>query len=103
MRGHSVAGTSYRSHAAPSGSHASHYQPRAPNGVDMASTRPPLTASTGRSARYNTAGTRVTAFRDGMAVHGRYRQPSPICAAPIQRIVCAEDEVDYSRARSASN
>jgi formamidopyrimidine-DNA glycosylase len=38
---------------------------------------------------------RVTAFRDGMAVHGRYRQPCPTCAAPIQRIVYAENECNY--------
>jgi len=38
---------------------------------------------------------RVTAFREGMAVHGRYRQPCPRCAAPIQRIVYAEHETNY--------
>jgi len=37
----------------------------------------------------------VTAFRDGMAVHGRYRQPCPLCGTAIQRIVRAENEVDY--------
>jgi formamidopyrimidine-DNA glycosylase len=37
----------------------------------------------------------VTAFRDGMAVHGRYRQPCPVCATPVQRIVHAENETDY--------
>ncbi len=37
----------------------------------------------------------VTAFRDGMAVHGRYRQPCPACAAPVQRIVHAENESNY--------
>jgi formamidopyrimidine-DNA glycosylase len=37
----------------------------------------------------------VTAFRDGMAVHGRYRQPCPDCAAPVQRIVYAENETNY--------
>jgi formamidopyrimidine-DNA glycosylase len=30
---------------------------------------------------------KVTAFRDGMAVHGRFGQPCPVCAAPVQRIV----------------
>jgi formamidopyrimidine-DNA glycosylase len=30
-----------------------------------------------------------------MAVHGRYRQPCPDCGDPIQRIVYAEDEVNY--------
>jgi formamidopyrimidine-DNA glycosylase len=37
----------------------------------------------------------VTAFRDGMAVHGRYRQPCPTCGAPVQRIVHAENETNY--------
>ena len=31
----------------------------------------------------------VTAFREGMAVHGRYRKPCPVCGAPVQRIVYA--------------
>jgi len=39
--------------------------------------------------------TKVTAFRDGMAVHGRYRQPCPRCAAPIQRIVRGQSEINY--------
>ena len=38
---------------------------------------------------------KVTAFRDGMAVHGRYRKPCPECGAPVQRIVYAENETDY--------
>jgi formamidopyrimidine-DNA glycosylase len=38
---------------------------------------------------------KVTAFRDGMAVHGRYRQPCPVCGAPVQRIVYAENETNY--------
>jgi formamidopyrimidine-DNA glycosylase len=33
---------------------------------------------------------RVTAFREGMAVHGRYRQPCPACGAPVQRIMYAD-------------
>jgi len=37
----------------------------------------------------------VTAFREGMAVHGRYRQPCPDCGAPVQRIVYADNEVNY--------
>jgi formamidopyrimidine-DNA glycosylase len=37
----------------------------------------------------------VTAFREGMAVHGRHRQPCPVCATPVQRIVHAENETDY--------
>lgn len=38
---------------------------------------------------------RVTAFRDGMAVHGRYRLPCPVCAAPVQRIRYADNECNY--------
>jgi len=38
---------------------------------------------------------RVTAFREGMAVHGRYRQPCPVCGTPVQRIVYAENECNY--------
>ncbi len=37
----------------------------------------------------------VTAFRDGMAVHGRFRAPCPDCGAPVQRIVYAENETNY--------
>jgi formamidopyrimidine-DNA glycosylase len=39
--------------------------------------------------------TGVTAFRAGMAVHGRYRQPCPECGAPIQRIRYASHETCY--------
>jgi formamidopyrimidine-DNA glycosylase len=38
---------------------------------------------------------RVTAFREGMAVHGRYRQPCPVCGSPVQRIAFAENETNY--------
>ncbi len=38
---------------------------------------------------------RVTAFHEAMAVHGRYRQPCPVCAAPVQRIQYAENESNY--------
>ena len=38
---------------------------------------------------------RVTAFREGMAVHGRFRQPCPACGAPVQRIAYAENEANY--------
>jgi formamidopyrimidine-DNA glycosylase len=38
---------------------------------------------------------KVTAFRSGMAVHGRYREPCPACGAPVQRIVRAASEVNY--------
>ena len=37
----------------------------------------------------------VTAFRPEMAVHGRFGQPCPVCAAPVQRIVYAENECNY--------
>ena len=38
---------------------------------------------------------KVTAFRPEMAVHGRYGQPCPVCGAPVQRIVYAENECNY--------
>jgi formamidopyrimidine-DNA glycosylase len=38
---------------------------------------------------------KVTAFRPGMAVHGRFGQPCPVCEAPIQRIVHADNETNY--------
>ncbi len=38
---------------------------------------------------------KVTAFREGMAVHGRYKQPCPECGTPVQRIVYAENETNY--------
>jgi formamidopyrimidine-DNA glycosylase len=38
---------------------------------------------------------KVTAFRAGMAVHGRHRKPCPVCGAPIQRIVYASNETNY--------
>ena len=41
---------------------------------------------------------KVTAFRDGMAVHGRYGQPCPRCGAPVQRIVYARNEANYCAA-----
>jgi formamidopyrimidine-DNA glycosylase len=37
----------------------------------------------------------VTAFREGMAVHGRHGLPCPACGAPVQRIVYAENECNY--------
>lgn len=37
----------------------------------------------------------VTAFHEAMAVHGRYGKPCPVCAAPVQRIVYAENESNY--------
>ncbi len=38
---------------------------------------------------------KVTAFRPEMAVHGRYREPCPVCGTPVQRIVHAENESNY--------
>ena len=38
---------------------------------------------------------RVTAFRAGMGVHGRYREPCPVCGTSVQRIVYAETESNY--------
>ena len=38
---------------------------------------------------------RVTAFREGMAVHGRFGKPCPRCDTPVQRIVHGEHEVNY--------
>ena len=38
---------------------------------------------------------KVTAFRGGMAVHGRFRKPCPVCGSPVQRIRYAENEVNY--------
>jgi formamidopyrimidine-DNA glycosylase len=37
----------------------------------------------------------VTAFREGMAVHGRFGKPCPVCQSPVQRIVYAENECNY--------
>ena len=38
---------------------------------------------------------KVTAFRPGMAVHGRYRKPCPVCGSPVQRIRYADHETNY--------
>jgi formamidopyrimidine-DNA glycosylase len=38
---------------------------------------------------------KVTAFREEMAVHGRYGKPCPVCGAPVRRIVFAENETNY--------
>ena len=38
---------------------------------------------------------KVTAFRKGMAVHGRYGKPCPDCGEPVQRIVYADSESNY--------
>jgi len=61
------------------------------------STKTVLRAWTGklRAALDGAFPEKVTAFREGMAVHGRYRQPCPKCDAPVQRIVYTENEVNY--------
>jgi formamidopyrimidine-DNA glycosylase len=38
---------------------------------------------------------KVTAFREGMAVHGRFKQPCPVCGVPVQRIRYAANETNY--------
>lgn len=38
---------------------------------------------------------KVTAFREGMAAHGRYGKPCPRCGNPIQRIRYADNETNY--------
>jgi len=38
---------------------------------------------------------KVTAFRPGMAVHGRFGQPCPVCGTAVRRIVYAENETNY--------
>ncbi len=38
---------------------------------------------------------KVTAFREGMAVHGRYGQPCPVCGTKVQRIRYASNETNY--------
>ena len=38
---------------------------------------------------------KVTAFREEMAVHGKYGQPCPVCSAPVQRIRYASNETNY--------
>jgi formamidopyrimidine-DNA glycosylase len=40
----------------------------------------------------------LTAFREGMAVHGRHNQPCPRCGAPVQRIRYADNETNYCAA-----
>jgi formamidopyrimidine-DNA glycosylase len=60
-------------------------------------TRATLTEWTARLRAQVGAGfpERVTAFRPEMAVHGRYREPCPVCGSPVQRIVHAENESNY--------
>lgn len=47
---------------------------------------------------------KVTAFRDGMAVHGRYREPCPVCGSPVQRLRYAQNEANYcARCQTGGN
>jgi formamidopyrimidine-DNA glycosylase len=48
-----------------------------------------------RSGAANAFPEKVTAFREGMAVHGRYGQPCPRCGSKVQRIRYASNETDY--------
>ena len=63
----------------------------------FAATRATLTEWTERLRREVGDGfpEKVTAFRDGMAVHGRFKQPCPDCGSAVQRIVYAEHETNY--------
>ena len=47
------------------------------------------------AARHGGWPAQVTAFRPEMAVHGRFGRPCPVCAAPVQRIVYADNETNY--------
>jgi formamidopyrimidine-DNA glycosylase len=38
---------------------------------------------------------KVTAFREGMAVHGKYKKPCPVCGTLVQRIAYADNETNY--------
>lgn len=38
---------------------------------------------------------KVTAFREEMAVHGKFGQPCPVCGSPVQRIVYGNHETNY--------
>lgn len=63
----------------------------------FSATRQTLTFWTDR-LRKQYAGTfpeKVTAFREGMAVHGRFKQPCPRCKTPVQRIRYASNETNY--------
>jgi len=65
-----------------------------------AATRATLTAWIER-LRHETQGRfpeKVTAFHDAMVVHGRFRQPCPVCGSPVQRIVYADNECNYCAA-----
>ena len=48
-----------------------------------------------RAQAINTFPEKVTAFREGMAVHGRYGLPCPQCGEKVQRIRYADNETNY--------
>lgn len=60
-------------------------------------TREVLTAWTDRLREQVGSGfpAKVTAFLPGMAVHGKFGQPCPVCGTAVQRIRYAENEVNY--------
>lgn len=60
-------------------------------------TRKTLTTWTERLRAQHAGGfpEKVTAFRDDMAVHGRYGQPCPVCGTKVQRIRYASNETNY--------
>ena len=60
-------------------------------------TRAALTEWTARLRAERAGGfpEKVTAFREGMAVHGRYKQPCPVCGTKVQRIRYASNETNY--------
>src|SRR5207245_776297 len=51
-----------------------------------------LRAETGGGTKFPET---VSAFKEGMAVHGRYKQPCPVCGSPVQRIRYADNEANY--------
>jgi formamidopyrimidine-DNA glycosylase len=63
----------------------------------LAATRECLSIWTERLRREAGGGfpEKVTAFRPEMAVHGKFGQPCPVCGTSVQRIVYAENEVNY--------
>jgi formamidopyrimidine-DNA glycosylase len=62
-----------------------------------AATQEVLTKWTDRLCRESADGfpETVTAFREGMAVHGRFGQPCPVCGTPVQRIRYVDNETNY--------
>jgi formamidopyrimidine-DNA glycosylase len=48
-----------------------------------------------RAAAHGEFPEKVTAFHEAMAVHGRFKQPCPVCGSPVQRIVYADNECNY--------